>query len=230
VKKDDLYGLPLNDFTPARDALAKELRNAGKKDAADEVKALRKPSVSAWAVNQAARRQPQDVKALVKAGGELRKAQRQAVSGRASGGLREATAAHRRLVEDLTEAARTALEERGSVAPAMVTRIAQTLRAASIDKDAAKALTAGTLSGDVEQIGFGPLLAAVPSTPARRPRKAARKPQPPPKRKPAPKPEPKPKPKPDPNAARRRRLERDLERARARVNELEERLRELETP
>ena len=106
MRKDDLYGLPLDEFTPARDALAKELRQAGRRDAADEVKALRKPSVSAWAVNQAARRRPQDVKALVKAGDELRKAQRQAVSGRAAGGLREATAAHRRLVEELTDTAR----------------------------------------------------------------------------------------------------------------------------
>lgn len=226
MRKDDLYALPLDEFTPARDALAKELRNAGKKEAADEVKALRKPSVSAWAVNQAARRQPQDVKALVKAGDELRKAQRQAVSGRAPGGLREATATHRRLVEELTESARAALEERGSVAPATVTRIAQTLRAASIDKDAAKALTAGTLSADVEQAGFGPLLSAVPSTPRRRPRKAA--PKPPPPKRPPPRPKPPPKPKPDPNAAQRRRLERDLENAKARVSEIEERLRALD--
>ena len=150
MRKNDLYGLPAEEFTRARDTLARELKQAGKKEAADEVKALRKPSVSAWAVNQAARRRPEDVKALLKAGDELRKAQRQAVSGRASGGLRQATAAHRRIVEDLTETARTALEERGSVAAATVTRIAQTLRAASIDKEAANRLRAGTLSEDVE--------------------------------------------------------------------------------
>jgi hypothetical protein len=198
MRKDDLYGLPLDEFTKARDAYAKELRQAGKKDAAENVKALRKPSVSAWAVNQAVRRRPQDAKALVKAGGELRKAQ--------------------------TETAKEALEERGAVSPSILVRVAQTLRGASIDKEASKTLTAGTLSEDVEQAGFGPLLAAVPSPPKRAPRKQAAK-QPKPKAKP--KPKPTPKPKADPHAARRRRLSDQLEKARAKVRELEEQLARL---
>ena len=172
MKKDDLYALPVEEFTKARDELAKELRKAGKKEAADEVKSLRKPSVSAWAVNQAVRRRPQEAKALVKAGDELRKAQRGVVSGRDPAQLREANSAHRRLVEELTDEARAALEERGAAAAGTVTRVAQTLRAASIDKEASKALTAGTLAEDVEQAGFGPLLAAVPSGAGSRPRRA----------------------------------------------------------
>ena len=223
VRKDDLYGLPLDEFTKARDELAKELRTAGKKEAADEVKSLRKPSVSAWAVNQAVRRRPQDAKALVKAGDELRKAQRGVVSGRDPGGLREATAAHRRLVEELTDEARAAMDERGAASAATVTRVAQTLRAASIDKEASKALTAGTLAEDVEQAGFGPLLAAVPSG---APPKTRRAPKPSSKSAAKPKPPP-PKPRRDPNAARRKRLLEQLEKAQARVRELEERLEAL---
>ena len=223
MKKDDLYALPVEEFTKARDELAKELRQAGKKEAADEVKSLRKPSVSAWAVNQAVRRRPQEAKALVKAGDELRKAQRGVVSGRDPAQLREANSAHRRLVEELTDEARAALEERGAATSGTVTRVAQTLRAASIDKEASKALTAGTLAEDVEQAGFGPLLAAVPSGAGSRPRRAATSA---PKAKPSPKPKPKPppKPKPDPNAAKRKRLEEQLAKAQARVRELEERL------
>jgi hypothetical protein len=225
-RPSDLYGLPLEEFTPARDALAKDLRNAGKKEAADEVKALRKPSVSAWAVNQAVRRRPQEAKALVKAGDELRKAQRGVVGGRgAPSGLRDATAVHRRLVEELTDEARAALEERGAAAAATVTRIAQTLRAASIDKEASKTLTAGTLAEDVEQAGFGPLLAAVPSG-TRPQRRAAAKPAPKPRAEP--KAKPPPKPKRDPNAARRKRLEEQLEHAQARVRELQERLERMQ--
>ncbi len=222
VRKDDLYGLPVEEFTKARDELAKELRKAGKKEAADEVKSLRKPSVSAWAVNQAVRRRPQEAKALVKAGDELRKAQRGVVGGRDPSGLRDATAAHRRLVEELTDEAREALEERGAAAAATVTRVAQTLRAASIDKEASKTLTAGTLAEDVEQAGFGPLLSAVPSSPRAKPRRAAKTAP-----KPKAKPKPPPKPKRDPNAARRKRLEEQLEQAQARVRELEERLEAL---
>ena len=229
MRKNDLYGLPLDEFTRERDALARELRKAGKKEAATEIKSLRKPSVSAWAVNQAARRRPQHVKALVNAGGELRKTQRGVVGGRDPQGLRDATRTHRDLVEDLTETAREVLAERGPVSPAIVVRIAQTFRAASIDKEAAKGLVAGTLAEDVEQTGFGPLLSAVPSTPRPRRRPAPTpKPAGKPKAAAEPKPKPAPKPKPDPNAARRIRLERELERARARVRELEERLEGLE--
>ena len=219
VRKDDLYGLPVEEFTKARDALAKELLKAGRNEAADEVKSLRKPPVSAWAVNQAVRRRPQETKALVKAGDELRKAQRGVVGGRDPSALREATAAHRRLVEELTDEAREALEERGAAAAATVTRVAQTLRAASIDKEASKTLTAGTLAEDVEQAGFGPLLSAVPSGPRAKPRRGATAT---PKAKA--KPKPPPKPKRDPNATRRKRLEEQLEKAQARVRELEERL------
>ena len=170
-------------------------------------------------MNQAVRRRPQEAKALVKAGDELRKAQRGVVSGRDPTGLREATAAHRRLVEELTDEARAALEERGAAAAANVTRVAQTLRAASIDKEASKTLTAGTLAEDVEQAGFGPLLAAVPAGGRPKSRRAAKPPKP--------KPKAKAKPKRDPNAAKRKRLEEQLAKAQARVRELEERLESL---
>jgi hypothetical protein len=211
----DLYGLPLEEFTKARDELAKELRRAGKKEAADEVKALRKPSVSTWTVNQLARRRPQDVRALVKAGDELRKAQRAAVGGRGPDALREASRAHRDRLEELTAAARDELDASGTT----LQRVVQTLRGASVEKETAKALVAGTITGDVEQAGFGALLSAVPpgGFSARRGRTPQRKA----------KPATAPKPKRDPNAARRKRLQEQLEKARARVAELESQLQEL---
>ena len=42
---DELYQLPLEEFTPARNALAKELGDG-------DIKKLEKPNVAAWAVNQ----------------------------------------------------------------------------------------------------------------------------------------------------------------------------------
>lgn len=206
----DLYGLPLEEFTKARDEFAKELRRAGKKEAADEVKALRKPSVSAWIVNQLARRHPQETKALVKAGDELRKAQRAAVGGRGPEALRNATRAHRDRLEDLTSAARHELDAAG----ATLQRVAQSLRGASVDKEASKALLAGTLMADVEQSGFGPLLSVVPAS--RRRTKPKAKPKPP------------PKPKPDPKIAKRKKLQERLEKERARLRELEAQLEELD--
>jgi hypothetical protein len=212
----DLYGLPLEEFTRARDALARERRKAGDREGADEVKALRKPSVSAWTVNQLARRHPQETKALVQAGEALRKAQRAAVTKGDAAGLRDAQRAHRERLDELMGAAR---HELGTGAQTLQ-RVAQTLRSASVEKEPSKALLAGTLTEDVEQSGFGGMLVALPGgkAPARR---AA------PKAKPAPKPKAPPKPKPDPNAAKRRRLREQLERARAKVADLEERLDEL---
>lgn len=221
----DLYGLPLEEFTTARDQLAKSLRQAGEKGAADEVKALRKPPVSAWTVNQAARRHPQEMKALVKAGDELRKAQRQAVSGRDPDVLRDATRTHRDRLDELTSIARNEL---GADGPTLQ-RVVQTLRSASVDKEASKGLLAGTLTGDVEQAGFGSLLSVVPPGRSRTRPKARPKRQAKPKTTSKPKPEPPPKPKPDPNVAKRARLQEQLDRARARVRELEARLEEVST-
>jgi hypothetical protein len=221
-KPADLYGLPLDEFTKARDALAKDVRQAGDKEAADEIKALRKPPVSAWAVNQLARRHPQELKALVKAGEGLRKAQRAAVGGGGPDALRDATRAHRERLDELTSVARNELGAESTT----LQRVVQNLRTASVDKEASKALLAGTLTGDVEQSGFGQLLSAVPAGGFRKPRPRA-KPEPKRERKPAAKPTPPAKPRRDPNAAKRARLQEQLERARERVRELEERLDEL---
>lgn len=216
----DLYGLPPEEFTSARNELARELKRAGKKEAADEVGALRKPTRSTWAVNQVARRRPQETRALVKAGDELRKAQRAVVGGRGPEVLAEAQQTHRRVLNELTETVREVLGEgEHTSASSVLTQAVQTLRAASIDKEASKDLVRGTLAGEVEQSGFGPLLAAVPSRP--RKARAAAKPKAKPKRKPP------PKPKPDPNIARRARIQEQLYRARERVRELEARLNDL---
>jgi hypothetical protein len=223
-KVADLYGLPLDEFTRARDELVNELRRVGKKEEAEEVKALRKPPVSAWTVNQVARRHPQETKALVEAGGELRKAQRQAVGGRGPEALREATRRHRARLDELTAIARREL----ATGDTTLQRVVQTIRSASVDKESSKRLLAGTLTADVEQTGFGSLLAAVPPGAVRR--RSRPKAKPPAGRKAKPKPpkrEPPPKPKRDPNAAKRARVQAQLERAQARVRELEERLREL---
>jgi hypothetical protein len=219
-KTADLYGLPLEEFTRARDELARELRKAGNREAADEVKALRKPSVSAWAVNQLARRHPQELKALVKAGDALRTAQRAAVTRGDAAGLRDAQRAHRERLEELLTTARHDLGTGGQT----LQRVAQTLRAASAEKEASKALAAGTLTEDVSQSGFGGMLVLVPGeAPTRR---SPAKPKTAQKAKPTPKPPP--KPKPDPKIAQRKKLQDKLEKERARLRELESQLEELD--
>jgi hypothetical protein len=158
---------------------------------------------------------PQETKALVKAGDELRKAQRAAVSGRGPESLREAQRAHRERLDELSAFARDELD----LPTAIAHKAAQTLRAASIDKEASKSLLSGTLADDVEQAGFGPMLGVVPAGRARPKPKATPKPKA--------KPKPPPKPKPDPRIKQRAKVEEQLDKARDRVRELEARLHEL---
>src|SRR4030095_8701644 len=49
---DALFSLPLAEFTAARNTLAGQWKQGGRRSEADLVKALVKPSVTAWAVNQ----------------------------------------------------------------------------------------------------------------------------------------------------------------------------------
>ena len=98
---DALYALPLERFTPERDALAKELAADGDRAGAARVKALRKPVVAAWAVNALAREDPDGVKALIELGDTLRSAHRRAVSGGDVEPFRAATEERRQLVNEL---------------------------------------------------------------------------------------------------------------------------------
>jgi hypothetical protein len=168
---DRLYGLPLSEFTSARNALVRDLRKAGRKDEAEEVRRLKKPSATAWAVNQLARREPAKVEELIKAGDALRKAQRDVLGGKGAD-VREATRRQHELADDLLDTARDLLAEAGTRPTQSASqRISTTLRAASTDPTAAKLLRKGRLPEDVESIGFGPLLHVAPK--GRAPAKAA---------------------------------------------------------
>src|SRR5437879_13872993 len=69
---DALYGEPLDTFIAARNALAKALVQAADREGAAVVKALRKPSVAAWALNQLSHTRPAEVERLLAAGAEPR--------------------------------------------------------------------------------------------------------------------------------------------------------------
>jgi len=160
---DRLYGLPREEFTGARNALVRELQKAGRKEEAEEVRALKKPSVSAWAVNQLARQHPQEVAGLVKAGDALRKAQRDVLAGKKGADVRAESRTQHDLADELVGAGREILEQAGAKAtPTTAQRISATLRAASSEPAAAKLLRKGRLSEDVESVGFGPLLHVAP--------------------------------------------------------------------
>ncbi|HEX4733270.1 MAG TPA: hypothetical protein VH247_02565 [Thermoleophilaceae bacterium] len=155
-----LYGLPLEEFTSERNALAAELHAEGDSDRAATVKALRKPTAAAWAVNRLVRVEPDLVEALLGAGGELRQAHRQAASGKGALQLRAAADAERAAVEALVARAPTAIGR--PLSPGVVDAIRNTLHAASSNDEAREQVRAGTLTTELRPVGLGPLPAPAP--------------------------------------------------------------------
>jgi hypothetical protein len=146
---DDLYALPLERFTPERDALAKELAGDGDRAGAARVKALRKAVVAAWAVNALAREDPEGIRTLIELGESLRSAHRRAVSGGDVEPFREATEERRRLVSELTRKSTAILERAGDAATATTDAIAGTLEAATVDEETGELVRAGRLTKPV---------------------------------------------------------------------------------
>jgi hypothetical protein len=145
---DQLYGLPLAQFTQARNQAASELRRAGRRTEADQVKALRKPSAAAASVNRLVREHRREVEAFLHAAAILRDAQ---FAGK--GDLQEATKDEREALERLTRAGGEPVR--------------QSLLAAAVDEQAARELLAGRLEHQLDPRGFGTLLAHVRPAEAR---------------------------------------------------------------
>jgi hypothetical protein len=153
-----LYGLTPEEFTAARDRMAKDLKAGGDSKSAAEVKALRRPTLAAWAANQVVRREPKGADALLEAGDELRKAQRRALSGvSGAGGLHEATERRRKAVRSLLKATQAILDEAGRASSSgTMEAIQATLEAASTDEEAGRAFRQGRLTKEFPTpAGFG---------------------------------------------------------------------------
>jgi hypothetical protein len=164
---DELYALPLEEFTRARNDLARRLKDAGDADAAAEIRGLAKPSVVVWAVNQLARRDPDGVRRVVEAGARMREGQREALAGGSAASLERAAADERDAVAALAREARDVLSGGGRAAsPSTIDRVAETLRAAAVNEEAAAALERGALREELEPAGFD-LLAGMPVSPRR---------------------------------------------------------------
>jgi hypothetical protein len=149
VDAADLYQLPPEDFTAARDAAAKQAKADGDRSAAAELKALRRPSVAAWLVNRLAQTESELLDSLLALGPELAEAQA-AGSGDL---LRELGAQRRSLVDAVTDRA-VRLAER-DVAPAVRVEVSDTLEAALADPASAQAVRSGRLVRGLSYAGFG---------------------------------------------------------------------------
>jgi hypothetical protein len=136
---DRLYSLPPEEFTRARSEAERELRQAGEREQADQVKGLRKPTAAAAAVNRLVHAHRNHVEVFLRAAASLRDAQ---VAGK--GDIAAAAQAQRAELEQLVKLGGEAVRP--------------TLQAAAVDDNTARELLQGRLVREPEPAGFGTLL------------------------------------------------------------------------
>ena len=159
---DALFQLPLTEFTAARNALAARVKKAGDPEAAERVKALAKPSVPAWAVNQLYLKHRIVFDRLLDAGEKFRKAQTAQLGGK-SADIRAPLESRRAALSELTTRAAKLLTEAGSAAaPDTMRRVTTTLEALSTYAGLPGTPEPGRLTDDVQPPGFEALAALVP--------------------------------------------------------------------
>jgi hypothetical protein len=172
---DELYGLPVSEFTAARDREAAAARQAGDRALAGELKKLRRPTAAAWLTNQLVRQRGDDVTALLDLGSALRDAQAQL----ATGDLRRLSQQAQQVVTALGREARRLAGDSGQrVGDAAIREVEDTLHAAVADPAASDLVRAGRLTSALSYAGFGSSdVAATPRVPAatERPDPAARR-------------------------------------------------------
>ncbi len=144
---DDLFRLPLAEFTSARNALAARLKKEGRQNEAERVKLLGKPSVSAWTVNQLYWDHRDAFDQLIATGKRLRPAQ-----------MRESLDARREALVQLSDLATELLQNAGhNPSQETLRRVTTTLEALSAYALLSDGPTPGRLINDVDPPGFGSL-------------------------------------------------------------------------
>lgn len=164
---DQLYALPPEQFTAARNELARQAA-AGDRALAAQIRDLRRPSLSAWAVNLLVRNRREQLQRLLDLGAELREAQHRLV-GEA---LRELSAQRHKLVSALSREAGQLAKQAGHPLSEPARReVEGTLEAALADPDVAETVRAGVLAAAVSYAGLGSVsMTATPSRTQSRPK------------------------------------------------------------
>jgi hypothetical protein len=143
----ELYALPLDEFTSARNDLARSLSETGDKEAAAAVRKLKKPGLAAWSINQLARSNAEELGELLAVTDRMKKADNAA-------DVRETIAERHKRIRQLVDKARTILEDAGHSAGAgTIHQVTQTLYAAHSDREREQ-IARGTLERPIESSGF----------------------------------------------------------------------------
>ena len=147
----ELYSGDPGEFIERRSGLAARARTAGDAALAKKITGLRKPTRSAWILNQLVRSAPEVTSQLAELGDELRAAQR-SLDGPA---IRELSLRRRQLIDALTRQA-FALSGQQPPPPVLKDEVTATLNAALADPQFNEQLRAGALDRAVRRDGFGP--------------------------------------------------------------------------
>jgi hypothetical protein len=163
---DHLYQLPLSDFIAGRNALAARVRGEQGAEAAAAIKALTKPSIPAWIVNQLYWRDRKEFERLIKAGDHLRAAQQHRLAGHGDpDDLRHAVAARQETINALIPRAREIMRSGGLTLTAdMQQRVAMTIESLSAYGTSEAAPRAGRLVEEVKPPGLDALASLIPAS------------------------------------------------------------------
>lgn len=164
---DRLYALPLAEFVPARNDLARQLRQSGERESAERVSKLPKANATAWAINRLWDEARAELEALFAAGEAVRAALEQGTDPASP------LADRRRRASDLLSRAESILSTAGHrVTRSASQRLSHTLDALAATGGASEPCP-GRLVRDLDPPGFD-LLAALDLPPASPPNASRR--------------------------------------------------------
>jgi hypothetical protein len=153
---EELYRVPPSEFVQARRRLADAAHLEGDEAAAKQIRALRRPTVSAWAVNLLVREQGELVGELLELGVEIRRGWAEGEDPARFDRVRNLAVAEAvRVAGVLVEATGRPLGEQAAH------EVEETLQAAVVDAEAAEEVRSGRLTHPRSHAGF-----AAPEAPA----------------------------------------------------------------
>lgn len=159
---DALFKLPLAEFTGARNDLAARLKREGRANDSNFGKALAKPSISAWAVNQLHWNHREAFDRLLSTSQRFRQSQTSHPAARMAD-LRESLDARGEALSHLSDLATVLLREAGhNPTPDTIHRITTTLEALSAHATLSDGPTPGRLTQDVDPPSFASLASLIP--------------------------------------------------------------------
>lgn len=159
---DALFKLPLAEFTGARNDLAARLKREGRANDSNFVKALAKPSISAWAVNQLHWNHREAFDRLLSTSQRFRQSQTSHTAARMAD-LRGSLDARGEALSHLSDLATVLLREAGhNPTPDTIHRITTSLEALSAHATLSDGPTPGRLTQDVDPPGFASFASLIP--------------------------------------------------------------------